>query len=149
MSRKKLQLGLDEISSLILKVVNEQNFGVRFDNPYLKRCYEVAGCKKKSCLSYGKDASRCWQISGTFCGGITQGNFVDKYGACHNCPVFKEAVSEPIYQIGEYFNNMMHILERKNKELEKAYNDLKEQSVRHASERKNGFYRSACGRCCS
>ncbi|MCL5236863.1 MAG: response regulator [Nitrospirae bacterium] len=35
------------------------------------------------------------------------------------------STSNPIYQIGEHFNNMMNMLEAKNNQLEKAYAELK------------------------
>jgi signal transduction histidine kinase len=98
---------------------------VRLDNPHLKKCYEEKTCEKKDCACYGKEAMRCWQVAGTYCGGQVQGAFAQKYGNCSQCEVFKEATSDPIYQIGEQFNNMMHVLEVKNRNLEDAYMKIK------------------------
>ncbi len=123
--RGKLQAALDEISSLIQKVAHEKDFSIRFSNPHLKTCYEQKNCKETSCPCYGKGPTRCWQIAGTQCGGKVQGVFAKKYGNCSQCPVFKDATADPIYQIGEHFNNMMHILETQNKELAEAYRELK------------------------
>ncbi len=124
-NRRELQAALDEISSLIQKVADEKDFRIRFANPHLKTCYEVMNCTKEVCPCHGKEAVRCWQIAGTQCGGNTQGYFANEFGNCLLCPVFKGATSDPIYQIGEHFNNMMHILESQNRKLEKAYIELK------------------------
>ena len=45
---------------------------------------------------------------------------------CSECPTFKYATSDPIYQIGENFNNMMHILDLQHHDLERAYHELQE-----------------------
>lgn len=123
--RELLQSALDEISSLIQRVEKEKTFNIRFTNPNLKKCYEIKNCSLKKCPCYGKDATRCWQVAGTYCGGKIQKAYSDKCDNCSDCEVFKAAACTPIFQIGEHFNNMMHILEVKNRELEDAYTELK------------------------
>jgi len=129
-NRRKLQDALDEISFLIQKVAREKDFHIRFANPHLKTCYEVMKCNRGDCPCYGKGTTRCWQIAGTHCGDKVQGFFARKYGNCSLCPVFRDATADPIYQIGEHFNNMMHILESQNMKLEKAYTELKATQTR-------------------
>lgn len=124
-NREKLQNALDEISNLIHRVTFNKDFSVRFANPNLKKCHDLMNCSKTACDCYGKDAVRCWQVAGTYCGGSIQGEFAEKFGNCGECPTFKFATSDPIYQIGESFNNMMHILELQHAEIEQAYNELK------------------------
>ncbi|NOZ24679.1 MAG: PAS domain S-box protein [Nitrospirae bacterium] len=124
-NRRKLQAALDEISALIQKVAHEKDFSIRFSNPNLKTCYEEMECTVKDCRCHGQEATRCWRIVGTECEGEVQGFFAKKYGDCKHCPVFKCATADPIYVIGEHFNNMMHILESQNRELETAYTELK------------------------
>lgn len=124
-NRRKIQCALDELSSLIQQVSNRKSFDVRFSNPNLVKCYEMTGCENSRCICHGKDAVRCWQVAGTYCLSDPNGEFVDRYGKCENCPVYQEATTDPIYQIGEHFNNMMHILEQQHKELENAYSELK------------------------
>ncbi len=124
-NREKLQTALNEISGLIQNVTTRTDTSIRLDNPNLKICYELKKCAKKDCPCYGKEATRCWQAAGTFCGGQVQGVFAQKYGNCLACEVYKEATSDPIYQIGEQFNNMMHVLEVRSRELENAYSELK------------------------
>ncbi|MBI5098876.1 MAG: PAS domain S-box protein [Nitrospirae bacterium] len=124
--REKLSMALERISSLIQNVTHQKQYEMALDNPYLTTCYELKNCKKEDCPSYGKGATRCWQTAGTFCGGKVEGAFAQKYKNCTECNVFKAATSNPIHQIGEQFNNMMHVLEAKNRELENAYAELKE-----------------------
>ncbi|MEW6601831.1 MAG: PAS domain S-box protein [Nitrospirota bacterium] len=125
-NREKLQNALNEISSLIQNVTSRTDTSIRLDNPYLGRCYELKNCTKVDCPCYGKEVTRCWQVAGTYCGGQVQGTFANKYGNCSVCEVYRIATSDPIYQIGEQFNNMMHVLEVRNRELENAYSELKE-----------------------
>ena len=122
---EKLEAALDGISALMHKVVEEKGFGVRFENPSLPSCYEVLSCDKLDCPCYGACKTRCWQQSGTFCGGKAQGAFAEKLKDCSRCVVFRKATKDPFYQIGEHFNNMMHLLELGNKKLASAYAELK------------------------
>ncbi|MGB9715474.1 MAG: ATP-binding protein [Thermodesulfovibrionales bacterium] len=125
--RKEFQHALDEMFSLIQQVITDKDVCVRFKNPNLKRCYEVLNCTKETCPCYGKEAMRCWQIVGTSSDSEDKCIFIDGKDTveCIECTVFKFATPDPIYQIGEHFNNMMHILELKNRELERAYKELK------------------------
>ena len=124
-NRSKLENALAEIDNLIQQVTFKRDFSVRFANPHLKHCREVMHCTKTECACHAKDGQRCWQTVGTFCGGRARGAFTDNFENCTECPTYKLATSDPIYQIGESFNNMMHILTVQHGELEQAYNDLK------------------------
>ncbi len=124
-NRLGLQRALDELSSLIRQVEKEQAFNIRFKNPNLVKCYERKRCGMEDCPCYGKDAARCWQIAGTHCGGAAEGAFALKFENCIECEVFQAAAPNSFFLIGEHFNNMMNILELKNKELEQAYSELK------------------------
>ena len=124
-NRENLQNALDEVSGLIQNVTSNMDTRIRLSNPHLKICHEAKHCTKQDCPCFGKEAMRCWQVAGTFCGGKAQGAFVQKYEDCSECCIYKAATSDPIYMIGEQFNNMMHVLDMRNMELEKAYEELK------------------------
>lgn len=109
-NRKSLQKALEKICELMQNVIQLKDNSVRFSNPHLIKCYEAMNCEKKDCPCYGKEPMRCWQVAGTFCSGTIQGAFTDKYNSCRTCTVYKQATSDPAYQIGEHFNNMMHAL---------------------------------------
>ncbi len=124
-NRIKLQSAHNQISVLMQNVTNQNDTSIRLSNLNLKKCYELKNCTNKDCFCYGKGPLRCWQIAGTYCGGKIQGTFAQKYYNCSECNVFQQATSDPISQIGEQFNNMMHVIEIKNRELENAYAELK------------------------
>ena len=124
-NNRKLHEALEGLTGLIQRVTQHKDFSTRFSNPNMVVCHEVMNCGKPDCPAYGSDDRRCWQTAGTFCGGKVQGMFAQKYENCSECSVYKLATSDPVYQIGENFNNMMHILEIQHQELENAYNELK------------------------
>ncbi|MDA8091892.1 MAG: diguanylate cyclase [Actinomycetota bacterium] len=121
LNNQKIQRALDEVSGLILRAASGEGLDTRFSNPNLKKCYEEKNCGQKDCACFGQPALRCWQVAGTFCGGQVQGHFANKYHNCAECEVFEKAASDPVYRIGEHFNNMMHILSQKNEELKLAH----------------------------
>jgi signal transduction histidine kinase/DNA-binding NarL/FixJ family response regulator len=123
--KEKLEGALDQISDLIMQVETEESFNIRFENPNLVTCSEVLECTKSGCPCFGAHNSRCWQVAGTHCGGEIQGDFAQKLGRCENCPVYIESTANPVFRIGEHFNNMMNMLDKKNTEVEKAYEKLK------------------------
>lgn len=123
--KEKLEGALDQLSKLIVQVEREQSFNIRFENPNLVTCSEVMECKKYDCPCFGSQYARCWQIAGTHCGDNLQGDFAKRIGQCENCPVYIEATTNPVFRIGEHFNNMMNMLEKKNREAEEAYEKLK------------------------
>ena len=121
--RVQLRSALEEISSLIQQVVKEKNIKVRFRNPNLSKCFEVMACDKRECPCFGAENGRCLQTTDPLSGGDGQGVFAET-GNFEECSFFKLATSDPIYQIGQHFNNMMHILESMNNELQEAYTEL-------------------------
>jgi PAS domain S-box-containing protein len=123
-NRRQLQEALNSISELLSKVVNEKTFDVTFENPTLQRCYIVKKCGQEDCPCYGREPVRCWQEQGTFCVGGKAGSAVDKR-ECLHCNHYRSTIADPIFQLGEQFNNMMYILAEKNKEVEQAYSDMK------------------------
>ena len=124
-NRAKLENAQDQVSNLIQRVASGKGFGVRFENPDLARCYEMLQCGNVDCPCHGKEAQRCWQVAGTFCLSTPTGSFAEKQACCAQCPVFLHASEDQGYRVGEYFNNMMHILELNHQDLEKAYSELK------------------------
>lgn len=124
-NRGNLQKALDEISTLIQNVTSCSDTGIRLYNPNLKACQEVKNCTNEKCPCYGKGITRCWQVAGTYCDGQIQGTFAQKYNDCSMCEIYIEATLDPIYQIGEQFNNMMNVLAVRSNELENAYSELK------------------------
>lgn len=123
---QELQRAIDEISNLIQRVVVQEDFGTYFQSDLSQSCYQYMGCEQEDCPCYGKDPMRCWQQAGTFCGGDVQGKFAKKFSSCAECSYFITMTTNPINLIGEQFNNMMRVLESKNKALQSAYTELKQ-----------------------
>ncbi|MFH1490825.1 MAG: PAS domain S-box protein, partial [Pseudomonadota bacterium] len=124
-NKNQLQSALDELSSLIQQVAIKKDFDVRFKNPNLVKCYETMECQKTDCPCFGQEPMRCWQVSGTFSQGKIQGSFAKKINNCNKCRVFQESSPDHFCQIGEHFNNMMHILEYNKLKLVEANKALK------------------------
>ncbi|MBU4151786.1 MAG: hypothetical protein KKD63_02785 [Proteobacteria bacterium] len=60
----------------------------------LGECVAVS-CFKAHGLNHGINGGRaCWAITGTFCGGIIQGSFVDKHRNCASCDFFHTVIKE-------------------------------------------------------
>ncbi|MEW6218813.1 MAG: PAS domain S-box protein [Thermodesulfobacteriota bacterium] len=125
-NRQNLQGALDQVSTLIRQVAQDGRFDTRFVNPDLTPCWQRLACSRTDCPCHGREPVRCWQLAGTFCRGKAQGEFAAKLGNCMACTHYRSVVDDPIAAIGEQFNNMMYMLEGKNQELERAYNDLKQ-----------------------
>lgn len=124
--RQKIQAALNEIFSLITQVSETKTFGVKFVHPALKKCWEIMQCESVLCPCYGKEPERCWQVVGSYSQSPNTNARCYQDGLqCHDCKFYKEVNFDPIFQIGEQFNNMMHILEAQNTELQTAYADLK------------------------
>ncbi len=121
----KLHKALNVANLLIHSVISDKDYDIMPENNHLKKCYEVKNCHKMDCPCYEKEAMRCWQVAGTYCGGEVQGEFAQKYGNCAQCEVYISANSDPIIQIHEQFSNMMHLINVKNDALSHANENLK------------------------
>ncbi len=113
-----------KISHLISAAEKERSFSVRFDNPGLVKCWEVKDCGYVDCPSYKSENLRCWQVSGTHCGGEVQGVFAQKFGKCEKCEVYRIARSGRLAGLGEAFNNMMAMLEQQVEEQRQLQEQL-------------------------
>jgi diguanylate cyclase (GGDEF)-like protein len=106
-----------DIIPMFDKAISDSN--VIFPNPGLLKCWKVMNCTSTECELHGNDFDdgvRCWQIAGTYCGGEPQGSFVQKFGDCSKCEVFKASCPTIIEEIGEHFNNMVFLLKKRNRE---------------------------------
>lgn len=121
---RELALATDEISNLIAVAEIERSFSVRSKNQHLVKCWEVKDCTQVDCPSYKSQNLRCWQVAGTHCGGQVQGVFAQKFGQCEKCEVYRMARPNRLTAIGESFNNMMAMLERKVEEQQQLQEQL-------------------------
>ena len=93
----------------------------RFENPNLKKCWELRGCGNEDCPHWNNfDDLRCWERLGTPCSELYEDSLARKLIQCRECEVYQAARSEPGFRLGETFNEMIAILEQKQEELRKV-----------------------------
>ena len=131
--------------SNIMKAVGENisdGKSLHFENSDLVRCYDVKNCTKTACPCHNStEPTRCWEIAGTFCKGEVQGVFAKKLKDCQKCEVYQQARRNPICNLGESFNEMMLILEDRQRNLGNALKDTKQakEQAETANEAKSTF----------
>jgi phosphate/phosphite/phosphonate ABC transporter binding protein len=123
--REALSEALEKISYYIQQVSLGQDTSIRYANPKLRACWGVMNCTDEACECYKGEPQRCWQITGSYSGNPSRCAFSRDFPDCMDCPVFKFATEDRVRLIGEHFNNMMHLLDVKSKELQSAYAELK------------------------
>jgi len=100
---------------------------VAFDNANLKECWNEKKCENTKCAVHNNEANlRCWQISGTYCGGKVQGVFAEKYGNCKACDLYKAACPTVVEELGEGLNNLLFLIHK-----QKAHNAKQLDSIKH------------------
>jgi signal transduction histidine kinase len=126
-NRKKLEGALGEVSCMIQRV-SEENMGEIFLTlpPGQEPCWKSMDCIQEDCPCYGREPLQCWTIAGTLCKGAVQGEgLAQKRNGCLSCEFYQEAADDPVVRIGIQFSHMMQIIEKKNNELQNAYDELK------------------------
>ncbi|HTG01903.1 MAG TPA: ATP-binding protein, partial [Nitrospirota bacterium] len=123
--REALNEALEEISFYIQQVSLGQDTSIRYANPNLRACWEVMNCTNEPCACFKREPCRCWQKIGTYSSGPSRCHYQTDFPDCTDCPVFTSATGDRVHLIGEHFNNMMHLLDMKSKELQRAYAEFK------------------------
>ncbi|HIJ89874.1 MAG TPA: hypothetical protein HPP95_03365 [Deltaproteobacteria bacterium] len=93
--------------------------------PELDPCWKTRQCVQKECVCFGREPLQCWTIDGTRCKGEVKGRFPYKLKDCMACDFYQEATDDPVLRIGIQFSHLMQIIEKKNSELQNAYDELK------------------------
>jgi len=124
--RKKLEGALGEISSMIQRVSagNTEEFFFTLP-PDHEPCWKMMQCGQKNCVCFGREPLQCWTIAGARCREAVQGGSAQKLNNCLACEFYQEAAEDPVVRIGIQFGHMMQIIEKKNTELQGAYDELK------------------------
>jgi diguanylate cyclase (GGDEF)-like protein len=99
-----------EILPLLYQAVHDDE--IHFQNPNNISCWERRGCERSDCPAYGNLDGSCWQIAGTFCCGIVQGTFAEKYESCRECEVFKVSCPTLVEEIGEALNYLLFLFRK-------------------------------------
>ena len=124
--RKRLEGALAEISAMIQRVT-QGSAGEFFFTlpPDYEPCWQMMQCGQESCPCFGREPLQCWTITGTRCNGQVQGKFAQKISSCLACEFYQEAADDPAVRIGIQFSHMVQIIEKKNSELQHAFDELK------------------------
>lgn len=124
--RKRLEGALGEISSMIQHATEENKGEVLFTlPPDQEPCWKRMQCGQENCVCFGREPLQCWTIAGTCCKGKVQGRFAQKFNNCMACEFYQEEAADPVVRIGVQFSQMMQIIEKKNSELQTAYDEMK------------------------
>lgn len=125
-NRKRLEGVLGEISSMIQRVTEESTGEFFFTlPPDYEPCWKTMACTQEDCPCYGREPQQCWTIAGN-CKGAVQGEFAQKpNNNCLACEFYQKAADDPVVRIGIQFSHMVQIIEKKNRELQNAYDELK------------------------
>ncbi len=115
----------EEITRLIDQVRSGGDLSVRYNSPNLIRCWEFKDCIHEKCPAYKSGHLRCWHLGKVYCCSI-KNQKIGQDCRCEECEVYLSTQKEPLSKIGEQFNDMMHILETKTKELQEVNRTLKE-----------------------
>ncbi len=124
-SECKLENAHAEISKLIDQVRSGGDLSIRYINPNLIHCWEIKNCIYENCPAYKSDHLRCWHLGKVYCCRIKSGKSGRECN-CEECEIYVSAHTDPLTKLGERFNDMMHFLENKQRELQEANRDLKE-----------------------
>jgi signal transduction histidine kinase len=112
MDSRKIAEVNEKLASLMKKAF-AGGTDVRFENPNIKTCWMMTDCARPDhCPLYGREKVRCWQALGTF---SEEGGCCRLAGVldCRKCEVYQDSIAgDPMTEIGETFNNMMHLIER-------------------------------------
>lgn len=102
-----------EIIPILYQAVHDDE--ILFQNPNVISCWERKGCERSDCPANGNTDGSCWQIAGTFCCGIVQGTFAEKYASCRECEVFKESCPTMVEEIGEALNYLLFLFRKEKR----------------------------------
>lgn len=108
----------DEVS--LLKWIDEAVKNVEVN------CWSKQQCDNVGCPAYKNESGRCWLIAGTMCGGKISGTFVEKYGSCTKCAVYKETIGDDkVKELKELVISLLHSLRLKQIALKDALAEVK------------------------
>ena len=95
-------------------------------NKLENRCWIKRQCREENCPAYENECGRCWLIAGTMCGGEPQGKFIEKYGSCTECDLYKDVIGDDrVSKLRELVIALIHSLRLRQQELKETKSELK------------------------
>ena len=115
--QRRLSSTADQLAELLKHYRVNTPHPVRFENPYLRRCYEVTGCDRTSCPMREMAGERCWQVMGLCRANAEQHTPRVEIERCLACEVYRSSCPDKFIELGESFNNLLFLL---SQEVERA-----------------------------
>ncbi|GAB4261897.1 MAG: hypothetical protein Kow0092_11830 [Deferrisomatales bacterium] len=105
--RERLEWALRTTREILAGVVERGEYDRRFPSPGGPRCWEHFDCAETSCPAYHVTSDRCWRLRG----GIQGRRPCRQRPSCRECPVRVLSTQDPIQDLGEMVNDLLHVLE--------------------------------------
>jgi len=99
-----------------------------FDNPYVKRGESFADGTPLHCPGTSSEHERCWQTVGEY-RRQSRPDMLCFPHDCKECPVYRSACPTVVEELGEAFNNMLHLLMRKDETVQNAMNFTRDLAI--------------------
>jgi len=95
---------------------------LRFENSHLVHCRQVVSCQQADCRMYNSVGERCWQVMAL--GGSGSPNV--RLQQCHACQVYRASCPDKLIELGESFNSLMYMLERRTAQVDRMRKQMVE-----------------------
>jgi signal transduction histidine kinase len=115
--QRRLCSTADQLAELLKHYRVNAPHPVRFENPHMRRCYEVTGCDHTSCPMREMVGQRCWQVMGLCRANAAHRAPRVEIDKCLACEVYRASCPDKFIELGESFNNLLFLL---SQEVEKA-----------------------------
>jgi signal transduction histidine kinase len=115
--QRRLSTTAEQLSRLLETRQRNPSEPVRFKNPYLVRCREVAGCGRANCPMYESLDERCWQAMALRRAALDAQPTAMEIEHCHDCAVYRLSCPDKLTELGESFNDLMFLLEEEAKRV--------------------------------
>ena len=115
--QRRLSSTADQLAELLKNYRVNTPHPVRFENPHLRRCYEVTGCDRTDCPMREIAGERCWQVMGLCRANAEQRAPRVELERCLACEVYLASCPDKFIELGESFNNLLFLL---SQEVERA-----------------------------
>jgi signal transduction histidine kinase len=112
----------ERIARLLESYTGDSAEPLRFENPHLVHCRDVVACQQDECRMYTPDGERCWQVMAL--GGAGSADI--RLQQCHACPVYKASCPDKLIELGESFNSLMYMLERRTAQVDRMRKQMVE-----------------------
>ncbi|WP_099468392.1 methyl-accepting chemotaxis protein [Konateibacter massiliensis] len=91
----------------IMEVVTGGDLTVHMEEKELEKCWEIRECNEPDCPAYKSENLKCWEMTGTLCDGVVQGNAASKMTNCKKCEVYVATEGDELEQVSRSLSTMI------------------------------------------